>query len=548
MKDIVYVTGHRNPDSDSICSAIGYAYFYNKTTRGSRAEAVRIGNINNETQYILDYFKVEEPRLLKTVKLKVEDLDYDRTTMFSSDLTLKTAWDLMKQQNTKSAPILDENQHMLGLLSTTNIIQGFMDEWDSDTLAKGKTPIVNIIDTLQAKVLTAHDKHAIITGNLIIAAMDPTLAEEYIHQGDVVIVGGGRFAAIDLLLEKKVSLIILTGGYELTAPYIEKARDAKVSVITTQLDSYRASQIIVQAVPVEYVMQKGNILTFTTDDLLEDVKDEMSKSRFRSYPVVDLSGRVVGAMSRFQLINEGKKKVIQVDHNERGQSIDGLEQAEIIAIIDHHRVADIQTTSPIYFRNEPLGSTATIVAKCFDEQELEMPKEIAGVLLGAIISDTLLFKSPTSTPQDTKYAKRLAKIADVDIVDFAQEMFKVGTSLKGKTVEQIFKQDFKKFMVGEFKVGIGQVTTMDIEGFMEFKDDMLRYMKSEAEAEGYAFTLLLLTDIINSGSQLFAAGRRKDIVEAAFNVKLVDDTVYVPGILSRKKQVIPPLTNAIERE
>lgn len=292
-------------------------------------------------------------------------------------------------------------------------------------------------------------------------------------------------------------------------------------------------------------MVKENIVSFTTDDLVDDIKGIMTETRFRSYPVLDQNGRVVGTVSRYHLISNHKKKVIQVDHNERGQSVDGLEDAEVLEIIDHHRVADIQTNNPIYFRNEPVGSTSTIVAKCFFESGIRPSRKAAGLLCGAIISDTLLFRSPTCTPQDQYICKKLAEIADINIEEFAKEMFKAGTSLKGKTVEQIFNSDFKPFTIEDTKVGIAQVNTMDIEGFMPLKEEMLNYMDQKAKEAGLDMVMLLLTDILNEGSEILVTGNKPEIVEKAFNVTLKDKGAFLPGVLSRKKQVVPPITNAI---
>ena len=272
------------------------------------------------------------------------------------------------------------------------------------------------------------------------------------------------------------------------------------------------------------------------------MKEVMSETRYRGYPVIDLNNRCVGSISRFALLKGLRKKVILVDHNERGQSIPGIEEADILEIVDHHRVADIQTVGPLMFRGEPLGSTATIVTKMFDELDVEMPSHIAGLLLGAVVSDTLLFKSPTCTPVDTKIAKKLAKIAGVDIQEFAMEMFKAGTSLVGKTVDEIFNQDFKKFSFDNLQVGVAQVNSMDIEGFLPYKKDMLDYMNKFAEDNNLEFTLLLLTDIINANSEIFVGGPRPELVEKAFNVQLTECQGTLVGVISRKKQVVPAIT------
>lgn len=541
MSEIVYVSGHKNPDTDSICSAIAYSYLLNATNKYN-AVPVRLGEVNRETEYVLKRFGVEHPVLLKTVKQKVEDLNYDKVTVFSKDLTLKTAWFLLKQQNLKSAPILDEHGQLLGLLSTSNIIEGYMDQWDSEVLKKAKTPVENVIDTLEANVIYLNENLKVINGDIHIAAMSGNEAKKRIHENDVVIVGGDRSDDLEELISVKPSLIILTGSLTSDENVVNKCKEQGISIVSTPFNSYQTSQQIVQAIPVEYVMIKGDIKTFSTDDTLDYMKEVMSETRYRGYPVIDLNNRCVGSISRFALLKGLRKKVILVDHNERGQSIPGIEEADILEIVDHHRVADIQTVGPLLFRGEPLGSTATIVTKMFEEQDVEMPSHIAGLLLGAVVSDTLLFKSPTCTPVDTKIAKKLAEIAGVDIQEFAMEMFKAGTSLVGKTVDEIFNQDFKKFSFDNLQVGVAQVNSMDIEGFLPYKKDMLDYMNKFAEDNNLEFTLLLLTDIINANSEIFVGGPRPELVEKAFNVQLTDRQGTLEGVISRKKQVVPAIT------
>ena len=541
MSDLVYVSGHRNPDTDSICSAIAYSYLLNATNKYN-AVPVRLGEINRETEYVLKRFGVEHPVLLKTVKQKVEDLNYDKVTVFSKDLTLKTAWFLLKQQNLKSAPILDEHGQLLGLLSTSNIIEGYMDQWDSEVLKKAKTPVENVIDTLEANVIYLNESLKVVEGDIHIAAMSGSEAKKRIHENDVVIVGGDRSDDLEELISVKPSLIVLTGSLTADENVVKKCEEQGISIISTPFNTYQTSQQIVQAIPVEYVMIKGDIKTFSTDDTLDYMKEVMSETRYRGYPVIDLNNRCVGSISRFALLKGLRKKVILVDHNERGQSIPGIEEADILEIVDHHRVADIQTVGPLLFRGEPLGSTATIVTKMFDELDVEMPSHIAGLLLGAVVSDTLLFKSPTCTPVDTKIAKKLAEIAGVDIQEFAMEMFKAGTSLVGKTVDEIFNQDFKKFSFDNLQVRVAQVNSMDIEGFLPYKKDMLDYMNKFAEDNNLEFTLLLLTDIINANSEIFVGGPRPELVEKAFNVQLTECQGTLAGVISRKKQVVPAIT------
>ena len=544
MKDIIYVTGHKNPDSDSICAAYAYAELKNKIG-DMNAIPVRLGNVNQETQYILDYFGAEAPKFLSTVKLKVEDLEFDVINPITPEISLKTAWNIMRDKNIKTLPVADENQHLLGVLAVSNLTSCYMDIWDNRILAKSNTTLDNIIDTLSAKASYINEEVTHFPGKIVVTAMQPDTMSGHIEEGDIAIIGD-REEAQEALIKLNVSLMIVTGGYAPSERIVNLAKEHGVTIIVTQHDSFTASRLIVQSIPVGYVMIKENLVTFSTDDLVDDIKGIMTETRFRSYPVLDQNGRVVGTVSRYHLISNHKKKVIQVDHNERGQSVDGLEDAEVLEIIDHHRVADIQTSNPIFFRNEPIGSTSTIVAKCFFERGLTPSKTAAGLLCSAIISDTLLFRSPTCTPQDEEICRRLAEIAGISSVeDYAKEMFKAGTSLKGKTVEQIFNQDYKPFSIEDIKVGIAQVNTMDIDGFMPLKEEMLAYMNEKAKESSLDMVMLLLTDIITEGSQVLVVGERSDIAEKAFNATLVDNTAFLPGVLSRKKQVVPPVTNVI---
>ena len=543
LKDLIYVTGHKNPDSDSICAAYAYAEFKNKTGN-IPAVACRLGNPNQETQFILDYFKAEAPKYLNTVKLKVEDLQFDYITPISPEISLKMAWKIMSDKNIKTIPVADENEHLLGVLAVSNLTSCYMDIWDNQILAKSNTSLDNILDTLSAKAIYVNQNTKTFPGKIVVTAMQPNSMVDHIDAGDIAIVGD-REEVQEALIKLNVSLLIITGAHAPSENIVNLAKEHGVTVILTNYDSFTTSRLIIQSIPVGYVMVKDNLVTFTTDDLVDDIKPIMIETRFRSYPVTDSNGKVLGTVSRYHLISNHKKKVIQVDHNERGQSVDGLEDAEVIEIIDHHRVADIQTSNPIYFRNEPVGSTSSIVAKCFFENGIRPSKKAAGLLCGAIISDTLLFRSPTCTPSDEYICRKLADIAGINVEEFAKEMFKAGTSLKGKTVEQIFNQDYKPFTIENTRVGIAQVNTMDIEGFMPLKEEMLKYMETKAKEANLDMVMLLLTDILNEGSEILVAGEQPEIVEKAFNVTLKDNGAFLPGVLSRKKQVVPPITNTI---
>ena len=545
MKNVIYITGHRNPDTDSICAAIAYAEFKNKTGK-IEAIPIRLGEINSETGFILNYFNVNEPELVTTVKTQISDLDIDIVAPISPDISLKMAWAIMKKNDTKTLPVIDENERLAGVASVSNLAASYLDVWDNCILAKSDTTLENISDTLSAKCLYKPKNTFKITGKIIVAAMNPESTKTVIEPGDVAICGDREDSQL-LIINSKASLLIITGNHTPSDEVIELARTNDCTIIITPYDTFTASRLITQSIPINYVMSKKNIVSFNTDDFIDEIKYIMIETRYRSYPVIDENNKVIGSISRYHLISENKKKVILVDHNEKAQSVLGLEDAEILEIIDHHRIADVQTGTPIYFRNEPVGSTSTIVASIFFENGIRPSKSVAGLLCAAIISDTLLLKSPTSTLVDELTLKRLAQIANLNIEEFAKEMFKACTSLDCKTAEEIFYQDFKTFTLNTFKVGVSQVGTMYIEGFDPLKDDMIDLMNKKASESGFDLILLMLTDILNGGSVLIAAGEHKDIISKAFNVTLTNSGVYIPGVVSRKKQVIPPITVALNK-
>lgn len=546
MKDVIYITGHKNPDSDSICASIAYADFKNKTGN-IPAIPVRLGELSRETDFILDYFGVKAPDFIDTVKVQVSDLNIDVVSPVSPQISLKMAWNIMKKNDVKTLPVVDEGDKLIGVASLSNLTSTYMDVWDNEILSKSKTKLENILDTLSGKVLYAKNEDLEFKGKIITAAMQPSSVEGLVEDGDIVICGD-RTDTQEIIINRNASLMIVTGGHEIDSEIIEKAKEKGCSVISTPYDTFTTSRLINQSIPISYVMTKDKLICFKTDDFVEDIRDVMLETRYRSYPVVDETNKVVGSISRYHLISQNKKKVILVDHNEKTQSVRGLDDAEIIEIIDHHRIADIQTVLPIFFRNEPVGSTSTIIASIYFENGLRPSKKIAGILAAAIISDTLLFKSPTSTNFDKLMLKRLAEIANINVDEFASGMFKAGTSLKGRTVDSIFHQDFKRFTLGRYNIGVSQVNTMDMEGFNEIKDEMENLMNDKANKESYDLLILMVTDILKGGSELLTVGKEKETVSKAFNVKMNGNSVYLPGIISRKKQVIPPISNVFANE
>ncbi|MEG3042720.1 MAG: putative manganese-dependent inorganic diphosphatase, partial [Clostridium sp.] len=456
MRNSVYITGHRNPDSDSICSAIAYAEFKNKTQK-IKAIPIRLGKVSRETKFILDYFGVEFPELIQTVKPQIIDLEIDTVAPISTDISLKMAWSIMKQKNIKTLPVIYPNDKLAGIVSVSNLASSYLDIWDNYVLAKSKTKINNILETLSAQIVYLSDENLELKGKVVVAMMEPN--DNNLIEAEDIAICGDREIVQEFVLDRDCRLMIITNNSAPSNNVIERAKEKGCTIISTPYDSFTAARLIPQSIPIDYVMTKHNVVSFSTNDFIEDIKDIMLETRYRSYPVLDEYGIVIGSISRYHLITQEKKKVILVDHNEKTQSVDGLEDADILEIIDHHRIGDIQTGQPIYFRNEPVGSSSTIVASIFFENGIRPSKKVAGLLCGAIISDTLLLKSPTATIVDELILKRLAEIADLDIEKFAQEMFKAGTSLDGKSSKELLYQDFKIFNIGNFKVGVSQITT-----------------------------------------------------------------------------------------
>lgn len=543
MKNIVYITGHKNPDSDSICAALAYAEYKNGSG-DINAIPVRLGELNRETKFILDYFGVDSPNLIETVRQSVEDLDFDIIAPVSPDISLRMALNLMKSNNLHSLPVADENNQLAGIATISDIIQSYIDVWDSTIIGKSGTSIDNIIDTLSATPVLMPDKIKLFTGKVIVLAMDPNSIVDYIEENDIAICGD-RKDVQEIAIKNNVSLLVVTGSSKIDDDILEIANEKGITIISTPYDTFTTSRLITQSVPLSYAMTKENLVVFSLDDIVDDVKMKMSQTRYRSYPVLNEENKIIGLISRYHLISSMKKKVILVDHNERSQSVDGLEECEILEIIDHHRVADVFTGNPIYFRNEPVGSTSTIIASIMFENGRRPSKKIAGILAAAIISDTLLFKSPTSTNVDKIILERLARIADLDVEKFAVEMFKAGTSLVGKTPQELLAQDLKIFNVNEDKIGIAQVYTMDPDSLGEMKENLLQLMEERAREYNYSIFILMLTDIFDQSSEMVVVGNNKSLIAKAFGKTLVNNSFFAPGIVSRKKQVVPPITNML---
>ncbi len=534
MTDIL-IFGHKHPDSDTICSALAYAEL--KRSMGIKATAAKLGELNNETKFILQYFKVKEPETLQTVKTQVSDLDIDAAVCVSPATSIHGAWDLMKEYGKKSLAVVDDQSNLLGIATLSDITKNYMDVSNSGLLLESRTSYGNIISTLSASIVLGKPETHLVMGRVVIAAQHHTRIKGYVQEGDVVIANISK--NIREAIKCGARLIVCTCGMMPEPEDIEVAREKKCDIISTEHDTYIATMLIRQSIPVEHVMTKANLITVGLDEFKDDVKERMLKTRYRTYPVVDADKKVVGMISRYHLLSKKRKQVILVDHNERSQTANGLDDAEILEIIDHHRLGDIQTSNPILMKNEPVGSTATIIASMYEEQGILIPPQVAGLLLSAILSDTLNFQSPTCTSRDIETAKRLGPIADVDIGDLAIKIINAGSTLLGKTPDEIIESDLKEFVLGKFRIGIGQVYSIDSENLSDMQAELLSRMEYTCGKKGLSLLMLLVTDLKSGGSRVLLAGERQDIFFRAYAVEPTGGTIFLPGVLSRKKQVVP---------
>lgn len=544
-KEKIYVIGHKNPDTDSICSAIAYADLRQKVT-GQVHEAKRAGHVNDETAYVLDRFGVEAPKLLTDVRLQVRDLDIHEMPGLKPNASIRDTWERMRQEQAKTLPIVKDDE-LVGVVSTGDIAKSYMDVYDNEILSKARTQYRNIIKTLDGTMITGNEHGYFMRGKVAIGASSPNLMEEFIEKDDLVILGD-REEAQACAVNIDASCMVICKDAEVSPKLIQKAKEQSIVIIQTPYDTFTTARLINQSIPVKFYMTSGPLTMFRMNDYVDDIKDIMAKKRFRDFPILDRHGRFKGFISRRRFLGASKKKVILVDHNERSQAVDGIEEAEIIEIIDHHRLGDIETVSPITFRNQPVGCTATIINQMYEENEIEVPREIAGLLCGAIISDTLLFRSPTCTPLDERTAKKLAKISDIDLEQMAQEMFNAGSNLKGKSAEDICFQDFKQFTVNDTIFGVGQITSMRKEELAAIRDMMTEHLPKVLEAHNLNMIYFMLTDILAESTELLCVGTgARGIALSAFDLPDNAKSLILKGVVSRKKQLIPVLVETMQQ-
>lgn len=540
-----YVIGHRNPDTDSICSAIAYANLKNQVNGGG-FEARRAGNVNGETSFVLKQFHVKAPEFLSDIRPRMSDITLHEVEGVRQDISIKEAGDRMKKLKLVALPVL-ENNRLKGMATISDIAHADMDVYDSEILAKAKTPYQNLVKTLDGVMTAGNISDVIDHGKVTVSAASIDKMEQFVTEGDLVILAD-RDDVQKRAIEIGAQCIIVCMGSKVSREIQEMAELKGCHILVTPYDTFTAGRLVCQSMPISYVMTKENIITFSSNDYVDDVKALMAKKRFRYFPVLDPRGDFIGLASRRRMLGFEKRKMILVDHNELSQAVEGLEECEILEIIDHHRLGSMETMSPVYFRNQPVGCTATIVYQMYKENDVEITPTIAGLLCSAIISDTLLFRSPTCTSLDEKVAKKLGKIAGINLEEQAQAMFKAGSSLAGKTAEDICFQDFKQFTVNDMVFGVGQLNSMSKEELQEVKEMLTPYLPEVLEKNGVQMVFFMLTDILDESTELLCCGAKaKEYIIDAFDLKEDSEKMILKGVVSRKKQLIPTLVSELQQ-
>ncbi len=541
----VWIIGHKNPDTDSICAAIAYADLKNKVSNICH-EPKRAGSINEETRYVLNRFQVEEPELVTDVRAQIKDISFRQLAGVSDHISLKLAWELMSTENVVTLPVTTKDNRLCGLIVTRDIATSHMDVYDNRILATAKTSYKNIAQTLKGNFL-AGNEHAYFTkGKVVIETSSPDWMEEYMEGDDLVILGGHSKSQIRAI-EHNASCLVVCSGFAVSKEVLALAEKRDCVVIGSPYDTFTVARLIHQSMPVKHFMTKENLIQFDLDDYVDDVKEVMSKVRHRDFPITDEENNYVGMISRRYLFNTQKKKIILVDHNEKTQAVDGIGGAEILEIIDHHRLGSLETISPVFFRNQPLGCTSTIVYQMYREKDIEISKKIAGILCAAIISDTLMFRSPTCTAVDRSAAEELANIAGIDIEILAKNMFQAGSDFNRKTPEELLYQDFKTFTIDRYEFGVAQLSAMSKEELETVREKIKGCMESALSERKLDMVFVMLTDIFEESTILISAGDDAEaIITRAFSAIREEDGFLLKGVVSRKKQLIPALMAAIQ--
>ena len=547
QKNKVWIIGHKNPDTDSICAAIAYAELKNQISKEHHYEAKRAGSVNEETKYVLEYFHMKEPELVTDVGAQIKDISFRRTAGVTDHISLKRAWELMKTENVVTLPVTDANNRLRGLIVTSDIATSYMDVYDNRILATAKTPYKNIVETLDGTILAGNEHAYFVKGKVVVATSSPEWMEEFVEDDDLVILGN-RLESQMMAVENNASCLVICSGFAVSQEVIDAANKRDCVIIGTPYDTFTAARLINQSMPIKYFMTKKDLIGFDVEDYLDDVKEVMSKVRHRDFPVVDENNNYIGMISRRNLLNTQKKKVILVDHNEKAQAVDGIMGAEIVEIIDHHRLGSLETISPVFFRNQPLGCTSTIIFQMYEENGIEVTKEIAGLLCAAIISDTLMFRSPTCTSIDRAAAEKLSEICGVEIEEFAIDMFSAGSDMSSRTPKEIFNQDKKKFQVGDHSFIVAQINSMNAIELEEVKEKLVPYLSERFEGLGVEMCFVMLTNIVKEDTELLCFGEKaKDVARSAFQLSPDMEHIVLKGLVSRKKQLIPSIVTVLQQ-
>ena len=543
----IFVIGHKNPDTDSICSAIAYADIKNRTSQKVKYIPKRAGQINEETEYVLNRFGMLPPGYLSNIGTQVKDMDIRMSPDADKSMSLKNAWDLMMEKSIVSLPIRDREGQLEGLITIGDIAKTYMDTTDSYLLSRARTQYRRIAETIAGTVIEGNEHGYFTKGKVLVGTANPEMLKAYIESDDLIIMGDREEDHLQAIAQN-VSCIIVGMGIEVTEKVIKLAHEKEIVIIMSPYDTFTIARLINQSIPVRYIMKTDNLVTFNTEDFTDDIQNEMIKHRHRAFPVINKKGKCIGTISRRNFLDMHKKKVALVDHNEKDQAVDNIDKAEIVEIIDHHKLGSLETISPISFRNQPVGCTATILYEMYGEQKLEISPNIAGLLCAAIISDTLMFRSPTCTLSDKMAAGALALIAGINIEQFAREMFKAGSNLKDKSPEEIFYQDYKKFIAeDEISFGVGQISSMDSDELTEIKERLIPFMVSECGRHGVSRVFFMLTNIIEESTELLYYGEgSEEMASTAFHMEPTDGVFDLKGVVSRKKQLIPALMEAAQ--
>lgn len=541
----IWVVGHKNPDTDSICSAIAYAHLKNKTTKGTFIPK-RAGELNEETKYVLDTFGVKTPGLITDVGAQVKDIEIRRSPGISESISLKRAWEMMKEQDVVTLSITDAEDNLIGLITTQDITTSYMDVYDNYILSRAKTQYRNLLDTLEGTLVCGDEQAYFSRGKVLVGSANPEIMEEYIDEGDLVIMGN-RYEAQVCALEANASCMVIAGDPKISRTIIKMAEEKNCVLITTPYDTYTTARLINQSIPIRYFMRRENLVVFETEEYIDEVRDIMSRERHRYFPILNEDGKYVGMISRRNLLNMRKKQLILVDHNEKSQAVDGIAGADILEIIDHHRIGSLETMSPVFFRNQPLGCTGTIIYQMYREQGVEIDRTTAGLLCSAILSDTLMYRSPTCTPLDRMAAEELAGIAGINAEEHAREMFQAGSDFGSRTPEEIFYQDFKTFSQNGVDFGVGQISAMTQDELDQVKEKLLPYLKQAMAERKISMVFVMLTNIVEETTYLICDGEDADrIVEKAYHIHKENDYHVLKGVVSRKKQLIPMFMSAMQ--